>query len=450
MAKDKQAGKGHGKQNGAGGSIKGPQCAKDGANDRKTSRAEEERLERARLAEIEAGTYYIRLNAGRSTDIASACRGELGDYAHPGGNEPSLHFNVQKDINPKGPRSVVRFETVQRGHELEGQVFNSGTFVPTFYIEKFGADFRSQSANSVVAAAQELICHYLAHKLNFGITAEETAPTTFPETIEEMLARVGTDKVAMQAMLAGVPGLYGCKTARGILILEVFVGKRPNIKVVDSTIPDIQVSRAFLPVHLLPQKPLNQVTDDWTYTQQFVLYTFLQNELADLFNKPALVKEEGREMGAKERMKAERKRADKLADANERAADATALANMMKAAVSITAAASGKHGYVDLSGNEGELLVLFGEIGADKVVQVVHLHQNHMLRIAGVQEGTKVYVGQIQRGSIDKVDAAYMSPEDKRTREALIKFIVNKMEEAGIKLASPGKKLSLHLVKRAA
>ena len=219
MAKDNQAGKskGHGKQNGAGGSIKGPTCAVDSANGRKISRSEEERLERARLAEIEAGTYYTRLNAGRSTDIASASRGDLGEYAHPGGNEPSLHFNVQRDIGPKGSRSVIRFETVQRCHELEGRPFNPGTYLPAFYVEKFGKDFRSIAQDPLVASTQELICHYLTDKFSFGITADEIIATTFPETIDEMFARVGTDKAAMQAMLDGVPGLYGRKTARGIL-----------------------------------------------------------------------------------------------------------------------------------------------------------------------------------------------------------------------------------------
>ncbi len=453
MAKQdkKQGGKGHGKQNGAGGAIKGPDCAKNSAADRKTSRGEEMRLEQQRQAEIAAGTYYIRLNEDRFSDIAAACRGEIGDYAFPGGNNPSLHFNVRKEVGNQGSLAVIRFETVQRGHELEGTVFNQDTYLPAFYVEKFGLEFRSRSKDRLVASTQELICWYLADNLT------EVQPTNYVgmddslDLQDDVLIHAKTGPESMQMMLDGRPDLYAVETERGTVTINCS-GERGNLRVVASTVLGIEPSTAFLPAYLLRRETLDQVTDEVTYGHQFALFMFLRTEFPDLLTKP--VKQEkvqlnasGRPMGKKELSKIVRRKQEALATANQRATEATALASMRKGAVPIRdAVMEGKMGHVDLSDSAGDLIVCFGQVGADKTIMVAHLAKNHMLRIAGVDEGHSIYVGQLMRGHVDSFEAKHMSAEDKKARDALIVFINEAMNERGFKLRKP----MPHLVKKAA
>lgn len=347
---------------------------------------------------------------------------------------------MQKEVGPKGSIFVIRLESIQQGHKLEGSPFDSKVFLPTFYVRKFGKSFSSKMPDRLTARTQEMICHYLADHVPCCNDEKEEEVV---ETIEQMYARADITEQAMCSMISGKPGLYGRKTGEGILILSCFIGKRPCIEVVASTISNISPSNAFLPVHLLTHKVLEQVTDDNTYARQLALYMFLRNELAELLIQP-------KPSGKKEEKKAAIKQAAKTAQASEQAAEQVAIANMRKSAVSLSEAATGRMGYVVMTHASGEMIVLFGQVGADKVVQVVHLSAKHMLKIAGVDIGDKVYLGQLLHGKIDRIDAMNhrMSPEQIKTCDALIKHIRDHLKDARITLRSP--RTNLRLVKKVA
>jgi hypothetical protein len=80
----------------------------------------------------------------------------------------------------------------------------------------------------------------------------------------------------------------------------------------------------------------------------------------------------------------------------------------------------------------------------------MHLGNNHKLRLAGVDQGTKVYLGQIRTGEVDRIDQANhrMTAEEVKTANAFIAYIRDQLAAAHIKL--PQKKPGLRLVKNAA
>ena len=186
---------------------------------RESKRKMRKAAERRRAEQIQTGTFYVNLNEERSNDIIAACAGQVGIYAYPGGDKPSLHFNVQNEVGKLGTMPVIRFETVQRGHELEGEVFNRGTYVPCFYVAKFGLDFRSRSQDRLMASTQELICHYLANALPNTISESEQKQDPVM-SVEEIYAGSKSSQEDLQAMLEGVIDTYGIKTAKGIVILK--------------------------------------------------------------------------------------------------------------------------------------------------------------------------------------------------------------------------------------
>jgi hypothetical protein len=436
--------------NGAGATKDRTKMISDSEGGRKTKRNERQAAERRRLEQVQSGTFYTNLNEGRSSDIAAAVTGQVGIYAYPGGNKPSLHFNVQNETGRLGTMPVVRFEAVQRGHELEGGVFNRDTYLPCFYIEKFGADFRSRSQNRLAATTQELICLYLTTQLHTRKEEVTQAPTI---SIEEVYEKSKGSQEDLRAMLEGVIGTYGIKADKGIVILKGYqrYGKA-RLSVHMSSVQGVVEGSYYLPTHLVKQPSLDKVTDEDTYSNQFSLFLFLRENLSELLTQPAppekvMLNASGRPMGKKELAKQGRKKAMAIAEAGQRATEATILASMRKNTVSLRdAVMAGTMGHVDLSGTAGDLIVCFGMIDADKTIMVAHMAKTHVLRIAGVDEGLSIFVGQLMRGEVDSHEAKFMTGDAKTARNALITFIRSQLTANGFKLRTP----SLHLVKKAA
>jgi hypothetical protein len=446
MAKQKTTTKGNSK-NGGGNGKGSTRYVAENVESSKEARAviiaARRHQERVRESELEAGTFYTRLNAGRSTDIAVAVAGNPGNYAFPGGNQPSVHFNVGKEIGPKGAMFVIRFEVAQRGHELEGRPFDTKTYLKCDAVTKFGTQFRSHLEDPLAAATQELICHHLAKQLEGSQPSQTQEPMLVVETIEEKFEKSNKN---LAGILDGVPGIYGLKTSEGIVIFDVFPSKKVSVAVLASTIPGITPSRAFLPIYLLGWENLPQVTDDATYKKQVEIYKTLRPELIEEISRRA----EGAKVAAEQATKiAETEaqaRSKKIAEANDRATQATALAAMRGRAIPIAQAAFGKLGYVDLSGDGAELIVQFASEGADKAVRVEYISASHPLRLVGVEKGEKLFAGQVLRGNLDRFESERLTSKAVKTKEALISFIRRKMDAAGVHLKA---KPALRLVKAA-
>lgn len=461
--------------NGAGSTKDRGRMIAESEGGRATKRNHRKSLDVRRNNERETGEFYLRTNEGRSADIAAACRGEVGNYAFPGGNAPSLHFNVQKEVGKQGSLSVIRLETVQRGHELEGEVFDQKVFLPSFYVEKFGGEFRSRFDDRLAASTQELICHYMADQLGFGTNfdevevAETTYEQTGTETFDSMFARASDD---MKSMLNGIVGLYGLTTGEGQVILEVFTGKRSNLQVIDSTDPQVSAERVYIPVKCVFHNTLDKVTDDKTYGLQLAIYTFIRSELGQLILEIKKEREEARkalrsdlleihtaaidagreavklasaEPQGKAGKKQLKKMADKMRQQEAWAAQQRVIENMRRDAISLREAATGKQGWVVMTHTSGDLIVLYGMVGPDKIAQVVHLDRNHILRLAGVDVGTKVYVGQVRAGEIDRIDQVNhrLTAEQVKAGNALITHLRDQLEANGIKLIAPSRNLRL-------
>lgn len=58
----------------------------------------------------------------------------MGKYAIPGGDQPSIHLSVRKHNQKDTSFSVVEFESVQRGHALQGETLDPGVFLGTKWI----------------------------------------------------------------------------------------------------------------------------------------------------------------------------------------------------------------------------------------------------------------------------------------------------------------------------
>lgn len=394
-------------------------------------------LDVRRNNERQDGSFYLRVNANRSNDIVAACAGTVGSYAYPGGNLPSMHFNVQKEVGKQGSLAVIRLESIQEGHPLNGAIFSDSIYLPCFYIEKFGAGFASRLEDRISAATQELICHHFCDVMKAPLDNDLPQETVVPEAGENMIDA-----------LNGVPGYYRYSSDAGSVVLEVFVTKYPVIRVEQSTLDWVQASRIFLPIHILlvkDQLSCGEGVPEWVFQQQLAIFEIMKDAVTDykaamkadmVVKTPPAVKSEMKVLGAKELAKAEMKRVKKIAQATSAADKVTALSSIRKVAIMPLAAFNGKLGFVEMSNLSGELIVHFGMIGNDRVVIVEHIGESHMLRIAGVNVKTKVFAGQVLNGLIDRIDAENlrMTQEDVKRGNALIGYIRDYFASNGIKM----------------
>ncbi len=405
-----------------------------GENTKRTEIARQQKSKRAALLdarredERKDGSFYLRVNANRSNDIVKACAGQIGNYAIPGDGLPSMHFNVQKEVGTKGAMSVIRLESIQEGHECHGTIFNPQTFLPCFYIEKFGNGFTSRSPDRLNAATQEFICHYFSQ-----LMASPQGDVMGDEVPAEELHQAEPSE-DLAAGLDGVSGLYRYTNDKGTVVLGVYQTKYPVVEIVESTIPDIAVSQIFLPLHVMKLKKLGSDLPEDVMIQQRSIYHLLR-EIAEKIAPvvaPAANPEAKpvKKLGAKEQAKAVKRRAMKIASATEKATVATTLAVMQAQAIKPIQAVSGKLGYVDMSDKSGELMVLFGKSGNDHVVTVAYIGEHHQLRLAGINVGNFVYGGQVMKGLIDRMDASNLrlSQDEVKKGNVLIGYIRSQFE----------------------
>lgn len=280
----KGSNKGHGKQNpvNLGSVTENIKLTEIGrSRTRKVARL----LDARRHDERQNGTFHARVNEGRSTDIMAALAGEVGSYAYPGGNEPSVHFSVTKEVRKFDAVAVIRFEAVQKGHELAGTTFDPRIYVPCYYIMKYGFRFQSNSKDQLVAATQKTIVYYLAEAIGLPPLESET---TAVEQGDPIFQNASTDH---KSMLGEKNGLYLVPSAQGDVVVEVFTrDDKAFIKVAASKNVEIELSRVYLPVYLLFKDRLDQVTTDEVYEKQFALYLFIRTELGDMINNTKPVK----------------------------------------------------------------------------------------------------------------------------------------------------------------
>lgn len=446
MAKKEQQkgnGKGHQKKGSGGGRVGSvAENIKNTEGGRSIRRNENKLRDRHQMEERDRGVFHARVNEGRSNDLVAAIiRGEPGSYAWPGGNEPSLHFSVGKEIRRHDTVQAVRFEAVQKGHELEGCVFDPKVWVNAADILKHGENFKSRAPDRLMAATQELICQYMALKLEEAFVPEENESEA--ETPSSAHLRLATSNLG--GIADEVAGFYLFEENERKVVVEVFHAKsKVNLKVVYSEVPELTACGAFVPVHLLSAETLDQITPDHVYAQQCAIHAFVKPKLASWKKENETVKAvdvpltaSGKPMGAKELAKQQRKAAEAALAARKEADRKAALQAMRARAMSVTTAAmTGKIGYVDFSGNQGDLIVQHRESGGDKIVEVAFIGDNHILRLAGVDVGTKVFHGQIMAGKIDASDHGVnkLTKEEIHAKTSFIGFVRGKLEEAHIRL----------------
>jgi hypothetical protein len=440
MAKSKQDTQQQGNGGKKGGNGRGEttdraRAIADSENGRTRNRNLRHAGEQRREDEIAAGKYYSRLNTNRSTVVSDAVNGVLGLYAFPGGDNPSIHVEVASEIIGTGKVAVIKFETAQRGHELEGEAFDSKVYLPAYYVEKFGSNF-SPRMGGMAGKTQKLIMSYMLKLLDGYGAPEVDEVTTTVSATEELFTCAKTSEDDIQQMLDGVLGLYGMKTDQGTLIVSAEQVKgKSALCVASSTVPNIVPSRAFLYAHLLERPTLDQVVPDEIYQHQLELFTFIQA------NKPAKKEEvpltaSGRPMGARERAKLARRKTEVKQASHGLSTAGDIVPHLKKGAITLRDAALGKIGHVVIGHATGETIIKYCQIGADKVVEIVHMDENNLLKIAGCKNGTKVYVGQLMKGEIDQIDRAMhrMTDAEVKAANAFITFLREQLAICGIKL----------------
>ncbi len=242
-------------------------------------------LEARRNDEREVGIFHTRVNGGRSTDILAALAGEVGSYAYPGGSEPSIHFSVTREVRKDDTVPVIRFEAAQKGHKLIGTTFDPKVYVPCYYVQKYGLDFKSKHKSKLASATQELIVRYFTEVIGLTPSVPETAQT---KQDDEIFQNASTNH---KTMLGEKEGLYLIPSAQGDVVVEVFArNEKAFLRVEASKNPGIEPSPMYLPVYLLFKERLDQVTPDDVYEKQFALYIFIRTELSDVINSSKPVK----------------------------------------------------------------------------------------------------------------------------------------------------------------
>lgn len=265
------------------------------------------------------------------------------------------------------------------------------------------------------------------------------------EGYQTLLTNVGVPNITFGLKVSKE---VGNKSLFGEMILEIYTINDGTVVfgVLESSFPPVDDFTSFyLPKHWLNYDTVQDVSQGerclmWQREVHAAIRSFLRDQTFKNERKQA---QATRPVGKKEARKLETRRLQKqyeadarsrqaLIDANARAAKATALIHMKKHAISFIDAANGKQGYVDLTDNESELIILFSQIGADKVINIEHMSSTHMLSLVNCKVGTQVYAGQVIRGHIDNFEAQSMSNEEKVAKDALIAFIRNKMSAAGM------------------
>lgn len=249
-------------------------------------------LDGRRTEERQSGEFYARVNSDRSTDLDAALAGEVGSYAYPGGDQPSIHFAVVKEARRTDSVSVIHLETIQEGHPLARAIFDPKVYVPCFYVQKFGTRFQSKLTDRLAAATQQLIVHYFANPAAYVAEDEESLDKTAASVMSDDGEDHSVDSVFLmassdhEALLAEMEGDYLVPSPEGDVVVRVFAkGQKRVLRAVASRNPDVTPSGVFIPVYLLFKPSLEQVTSTEFYQVQLALFMFMRTELGELISR---------------------------------------------------------------------------------------------------------------------------------------------------------------------
>lgn len=179
---------------GKGSSPKVAECAAQGAIGREQAAKAAKLREQRRQGEGPA--FFLRLNADRNNNPADIANGIVGKYAIPGGDQPSIHLSVRKHNQKDTSFSVVEFESVQRGHALQGAILDPSVFLGTKWI----GDMNWQSRMTGSArTTQENLHGYLSQFIEL-VPAEQVVVTPVePAIIMPKLTEADTEALLRAA-----------------------------------------------------------------------------------------------------------------------------------------------------------------------------------------------------------------------------------------------------------
>lgn len=263
----------NGVQSKQGGTIKGADCAKVSAANRVTARKQEERLSQARQVLKQTGEFFLKKNEGRTTDIFRLEAGEVGEYAIPGGDQPSVHLCVVEAGTPEKPFRVVYFESAHEKSGLPGNM-STETYLPIWTLSK--DSFQSRMLGHS-AETQNKLFGFLTGVIDN--TRAEIAKNKMANELADMVSKSTMD---LRGIKHGKIDSYAITKGEGVAVLSVFMAKHLSVTVLRSTIAELPATKAFLPIKLLGYNELRQVTTDDIYAGQLAIYSFLKPILDNL------------------------------------------------------------------------------------------------------------------------------------------------------------------------
>ncbi len=264
---------------------KGSQCATDGAQHRQHRARNSKALDERRELLRQNGTFYTEKNGDRSNDIFALEAGISGQYAFPGGGEPSAHFEVYNNGTPEKPFKVIRFQGSQRGHVLPGNL-NTEVFLPVHILRE--NEFYSKCTGEW-ACTQTAIFKYLTGMID---STRELCAKEVEKNKEELLNSGSVDLRSIFTAKNGDTFTVALKKKTGehgkILIAVDEWAARKTIRVVASSFAPITGGlNWFLPVSCLEYSTLIKVTSDEVFAQQCELHAALLWVLGELPEREA-------------------------------------------------------------------------------------------------------------------------------------------------------------------
>lgn len=408
MAKSQKNGTQHGNggQSKQGGSIKGSDCAKNSAANREATRKEEARLAQVRHALKQTGQFFINQNDGRETDIFKLEAGQTGEYAIPGGDKPSVHVHVTEIGTPEKPFRVVYFDQAHEGSGLPGNL-SKETFLPVWTLSK---DSFTSRMDGHRAETQNQLFSFLTATIDN--TRVQVAKDKDANELATMFNKSDKD---LRGIKHGQLGHYAVTKGDDVVVFSVFMAKCVSVSVLRSTIPDLQASKAFLPVKLFDYPELRQVTTDEIYKGQLAIFSFLKPLLDGLVeNEPMKVSRPILHAVMNEPKPA----APLVTPAKQEVVGTMSVTNIMKGKIGVVVFTSGEQ---SLTVNVHDKTTLKGPIRFFEVTAKSDFDESPVLPI---EVGTFVTAEQLIAQTINKADMAGLPPKSISTKLALIAFIM--------------------------
>lgn len=390
-----------------GGSIKGPDCAVASATRREAIRKEEDRLAKEREALKATGEFFLRQNDGRETDIFQIEAGEIGQYAIPGGDKPSVHLHVAEVGTPEKPLRVVYFDNAHEGSGLPGYL-SKETFLPVWALSK---DSFTSRMDGHRAETQNELFSFLTKAIDD--TRVQVAKDKDANELTAILSKADKD---LRGIKRSQIGLYAVTRGDDVAIFKVFIAKQVSVSVLRSTIPDLPASKAFLPAYLLEKDELKQMAtiSDAVYAGQLAIYNFLKPIL------DVLVDDEPQKVSRPPVVLASVKKVDLnpvTSVTGGKVATMASVKSVMKGAVGVTTFTVGEQ---SLTVEVHDKTTPKGPVRFFEVTKKSGFAESTVL---SVEVGTYVTAEQLIAETISKADMAGMPPKSSGAKLALITFI---------------------------